>query len=226
MWLYTNDYQDVRLHCIYYNYSIDNAENVSTKLVVGNLEPVEEATCVNENISIQQQLPVIQEDEVDDAKSVTLRADKSHDMGIKEEKIDHSHHPASRDVTVSMTHLPHKQSPLLQRHQFIATGNIISYITAERIDLTYLSWSVYSIYWPVSLTYDCAYVGTQGEMNDYSCYSSSPDSNASTTVSSHPPYVQPSARQQYESTTISTGKCFSFKHTWVTQIHIIISVNT
>ena len=102
---------------------IDDAENVSTKLVVGNLEPVEETTCINENIAIQQQLPVIQEDEVDDAKSVTLRADKSHDVGIKEEKVDYVHHPTGRDVNVSVAHLiPHKQSPLLQRRQFIASG--------------------------------------------------------------------------------------------------------
>ena len=90
--------------------------------LVGNAEPVEETTCINESISIQQLLPVIQEDEVDDAKSVTLQADKSHDMGTKEEKVDHVHHPTGRDVNVSVVHLPHKQTPLLQQRQFIASG--------------------------------------------------------------------------------------------------------
>ena len=89
---------------------------------MGNPEPVEETTCINESISIQQLLPVIQEDKVDDTKSVTLRADKSHEMGTKEEKVDHVHHPTGRDVNVSVAHLPHKHSPLLHRRQFIASG--------------------------------------------------------------------------------------------------------
>lgn len=87
-----------------------------TSLVVGNVSRNKEtAAYADENISVQ--LPIIREDaEVDDTKSVTLKAEHIPDgIGRQgEPKIDRSHFPSSTDTKVKMTlspQSPRKQSP-------------------------------------------------------------------------------------------------------------------
>lgn len=120
-----------------------NDDDTASKLVVGNLtanKPDKETTWKNENISVQQPLPMIKEDEVDDTMSVTLKADKSHvpdDMGTKEKVIEHP--PVNTDGDFSMSsssHLPHRQSPLLKHR---CTTSIPTGMQGETMDHSYYS---------------------------------------------------------------------------------------
>ena len=65
---------------------------------------MKKATCINEKISVQE-MPKIKEDEVDDAKSVTLKAD---DIGTQREtKIDHTYFPSGPDAKAPVAASPH-----------------------------------------------------------------------------------------------------------------------
>ena len=98
------------LLCSYISYiqfcSINDNDNVSAKLVVGNhiRTMPDETMHANENVSIQHQL-LVTESEVDNSESVTLQAEKSHvpeDDGSKERMVGPSHPLADRSANVSM----------------------------------------------------------------------------------------------------------------------------